>query len=61
MPKFQSASGGHVSIYVGWQPEPLELHEGVVADIDDSRVVKAFRASPEVAEVKDPPKTIGKA
>lgn len=54
MAKFQSRSGGHVSIYVSWSPNPIELQADGVYQTTDDRELEALRASSEAAEVVEP-------
>lgn len=49
---FKANQGGHVSIYVPWRPEPIEILEGGAYATDDKRELEALRASSEVHEVK---------
>lgn len=51
--KFKSNLGGHVSIYVPWRPEPIEILEGETYETDDKQELEALKASSEVYEVKD--------
>lgn len=50
--KFKSSTGGHVSIYVAWRPDPIELPADGTYETSDKREVDALRASAEATEVK---------
>jgi hypothetical protein len=50
--KFKTNSGGHLSIYVNWRPEPIEIGEGGTYETDDKRELAALKACFEVSEVK---------
>jgi hypothetical protein len=55
MPKakrFRSVGGGHVSVFVPWRPDPLEIPEGGTYETDDKRELDVLQASSEVVEVK---------
>jgi hypothetical protein len=51
--KFKSASGGHVSLFVGFRPTPLEVPADGTYETSDKDEIAALRAAPEVVEVKD--------
>jgi len=51
--KFKSNLGGHVSIYVPWRPEPIEILEGQAYETEDKQELQALKASSEVFEVKE--------
>jgi hypothetical protein len=51
--RFQTRSGGHVSIYVPWRNTPIEIMEGGTYETDDRRELEALKGSPEVVEVKE--------
>lgn len=50
--KFKTHSGGHLSVYVPWQPAPIEIMEGETIETADPLVIEALESSPEVVEVK---------
>jgi hypothetical protein len=49
---FKTGSGGHISIYVPWRPEPIEIMEGGTIETADEREIDALNGSPECVEVK---------
>jgi hypothetical protein len=51
--RFKVTTGGHVSIYVPWRPEPIEILEGDTYETGDKAEIEALKGSPEVSEVKD--------
>jgi hypothetical protein len=51
--KFKTASGGHLSIYVPWRPEPIEIPADGTYETADKRELDALKGAPEAVEVKE--------
>lgn len=51
---FRSKTGGHLSLYVSWRPEPIELFGDRSYETADSREITALTTCPEVEEARAP-------
>jgi hypothetical protein len=50
--QFRSTTGGHVSIYVPWRADPIEVPAEGTYETDDKQEIEALQAADQVADQK---------